>query len=210
MKESKSSALVIFISASLDISLIFSSPFRHTTFASRKSLGRLSISTRLRRIIPFTNRESLMLPVPLLNMETCWADASPLLSNTVLRALTIRGGKNPRAVSATLPLRDVSATSNSFLSSHFLRSDSICNLAVWSDNSYPSTRVRGWRPFLNRLFASISSDPHSSIVVVTPSPQSSSCDSAMETIILAAGCLTRSSATIFAPSLVTAVVPSVL
>ena len=48
------------------------------------------------------------------------------------------------------------------------------------------------------------------MVVVTPSPQPSSCELPIETIILAAGCLTISSATILAPSLVTAVVPSVL
>ena len=46
--------------------------------------------------------------------------------------------------------------------------------------------------------------------MVTPSPQASSCEFPIETIILAAGCLTRSSATILAPSLVMAVVPSAL
>ena len=48
------------------------------------------------------------------------------------------------------------------------------------------------------------------MVVVTPSPQVSSCELPIETIILAAGCLTMSSATILAPSFVIAVLPSVL
>ena len=45
---------------------------------------------------------------------------------------------------------------------------------------------------------------------VTPSPQAFSCDSASWTNAFAAGCLTKSSATILAPSLVTAVSPLVL
>ena len=46
--------------------------------------------------------------------------------------------------------------------------------------------------------------------LVTPSPQAFSCDCASATNAFAAGCFTNNSATIFAPSLVTAVCPFVL
>ena len=210
MNESRSSALVIFNSASLTISLILMSPSKQMTFASRIPFGRSFISTLLRIITPLTKRVSLAPPVPVLNMDTCCARASPRFSNTVFRASTINGENTSRADSATFPRSEVSATARSLSSSVPDASFSICETAACREIPYPSTRVRGCIPFLKRLFASINSDPHSSIPVVTPSPQSSSWDSAIETIIFAAGCLTNSSATIFAPSLVTAVVPSVL
>ena len=81
---------------------------------------------------------------------------------------------------------------------------------IASDFRYPSTTVSGCRPLESSRVASSRSAPQISIVAVTPSPLISSCVLPIETIILAAGCLTRSSATILAPSFVTAMLPSVL
>ena len=143
MKESRSSALVIFSSASLTISLILMSPSMQTTFASRISFGRSLIRTLLRKITPLTKRESLAPPVPVLNMDTCSARASPRFSKTVFKASTISGENTSRADSATLPLREVSATAKSLPSSVSDASFSICETAACREISYPPTRVRG-------------------------------------------------------------------
>ena len=143
MNESSASALVIFNSASLAISLILISPSKQTTLASRTSLGRSFISTLLRITTPLTKRESLAPPVPVLNMDTCCARASPRFLRTVFRASTISGENISRADSATFPRSEVSATARSLSSSVSEASCSICEAAACREISYPSIRVSG-------------------------------------------------------------------
>ena len=210
MNESRFSTSKILISASRVISLILISPSRQAILGLKMSLGRLSKSTRLLMTTPLTSLDSLRDPVPIFFIEICSADISSLFFETIVSASTMIGANRSRAASATLPRSAVSATARSLSSLTGEASESDCERLVASAISYPSTKVSGCNPFLKRVSASNSNAPHNNIVVVTPSPQASSWDSAMETIILAAGCLIRSSATILAPSLVTAVDPSVL
>ena len=108
------------------------------------------------------------------------------------------------AVFATDKRRSVSVgTIRSTLESNV---SSVTSNALW----YPSTRTNGWRPFSRRRPASRMSSLATIKQPVTPSPQAFSWDSANWTKAFAAGCFTRSSATIFAPSFVTAVWPLVL
>ena len=189
---------------------ILSSPPMIATGASSRLLGSPSNGTLLLNATPLISLDALKLPLPDLNIETLSARGSPPLEETVESASTASEEKRSNATSAPLPLRAVSATATTLSSEASWASSSIWLIAALSEALYPSTSVSGCSPFLRSVLASCKRDPHSSMVVVTPSPQASSCDSHIETSILAAGCLTRSSETILAPSLVMAVFPSVL
>ena len=209
-KESSCPAEAILIWASLVIDLIFRSPPITATFAFWRLFGSPSMGTLLLNATPLIRDESPSDPFPDLNIDTFSAPGFSTLSETIPSEATTSPERRSRAASAPLPIIAVSATWRSRVLSRGVAISSIISSDDCMDFLYPSMIVRGWRPFLSRVWASWRSAPQRSMVVVTPSPHASSCDWHMETSILAAGCFTRSSETIFAPSLVTAVFPSVL
>ena len=114
------------------------------------------------------------------------------------------------APSAPLPVNEVMAICSIDSGVGAMANSEIDSNATEQALLYPSTIVNGCNPFSSNRPASSNNSALSRIVPVTPSPQEFSCDSAIPTSICPAGCFTISSATILAPSLVTAVRPSVL
>ena len=114
-----------------------------------------------------------------------------------------------RAPSVERPIRDVLATcSNRSPTGSAL--ESISSRVALSASSNPLTRISGCNPLSSSLPASLISSLASKMQPVTPSPQAFSWLSARLTNAFAAGCLTNNSATILAPSFVTAASPLVL
>ena len=208
IKESSWSASVIFISATRVIFRIFKSPLITATCTSFKLFGELSEGTRRLRTSPWTSLESRWLPCPVLCIPKFSVDTSEAFGRKMRKASDKIGAKC--AASTLFPVMDVVAILERS-SSLILRDLAFTTEeAIASDLRYPSTTVSGCRPLDSSRAASSRSAPQMSIVAVTPSPLISSCVLPIETIILAAGCLTKSSDTILAPSFVTAILPSVL